>query len=122
MAALVIKFLIFGAGLINFAPIFGLISRRQLERMYQSPIGGADLSIMMRHRAALFGIIGGFMLYAAFYEDLHFAAILMGFAAMLSYIALAVLTGGYNAALRTVIRIDAVGIGFLVLASLLKLL
>jgi len=122
MADLAVRILIIGAGLINFAPVIGLLSRGQIVRMYQTPIEGVDLAILMRHRAALFGVVGGFMLFAAFQESLHFAGILMGLAAMFSYIALAVLSGGYNTALRTIIWIDVLGVCLLVSASILKLM
>lgn len=114
---IVIAGLIVLAGLINFLPFFGILSHRQIERMYQTRVEEPDLSILIRHRAALFGIIGGFMIYAAFDRDLWLIACLIGLMSMVSFLVLAWSTGGYNAALRKVVIADVVGI-VLVIAAL----
>ncbi|WP_421789313.1 phosphopantetheine adenylyltransferase [Hyphobacterium sp.] len=105
------------AGLINFLPVFGALSRKRIERVYQIQVEGPDLSILMRHRAVLFGLVGGFMIYAAFDRNLWLIACVLGVLSMASFILLAWSTGGYNAALRKVVIADIIGI-VLVIAAL----
>jgi hypothetical protein len=105
-----ITFLIALAGLINALPVIGMVSGRRIERLYAVEIKGPDLAILMRHRAVLFGLLGGFMIYAAFNPALWLAACVIGLVSMASFIMLAWMTGGYNAALRKVVWIDIAGI------------
>lgn len=53
-------------GFLNFYPLIGIQGPARLKALYGPPIEGADLVILMRHRALLFGLIGGFMMAAAF--------------------------------------------------------
>ena len=53
-------------GLINFLPLVGVYSAQRLESSYSIVLASNDLIILMRHRALLFGVLGGFILYSAF--------------------------------------------------------
>jgi hypothetical protein len=121
MSALAISGLIGLAGLINLIPAVGVVSTARLQALYRIPIEGADLGILMRHRAVLFGLVGGFMIYAAFDPSLWWPACLFGLISMASFILLAMITGGYNAALRKVVWVDVAGIAVLLLAAALML-
>ena len=59
--ALWIKSIMLLVGLINFAPIIGVLSQEQLEKLYGIPIQGQDMLILMRHRAVLLGLVGGLL-------------------------------------------------------------
>ena len=65
-------------GLINLAPVFGVISAAKLESAYSVTLAGNDLAILMRHRALLFGILGAFIIYSAFNPHYQLAAMIMG--------------------------------------------
>ncbi len=52
-------------GLINFAPIGGLLSAELLANSYGITAPHGDLLILLRHRALLFGIVGGLLIVAA---------------------------------------------------------
>lgn len=107
-------------GLINFAPLVGVISAGKLEQAYSVSLASKDLEILMRHRALLFGVLGGFILYSAFSPSYQSAAMLMGGISMVGYAALVFLVGGYNESIFKVLVVDIVGIVFLVAAVLLK--
>jgi hypothetical protein len=113
----VITVLLLVVALINFAPVLGVISVAKLTQFYQTPIDGNDLAILMRHRAVLFGIVGGFMLCAVFRPELRHWAIAAGFVNMLSFVALAWATGDYGAGIRKVMMIDIAATGLLVVAA-----
>jgi hypothetical protein len=77
-----ITFCLVVVGLINFMPVIGVISAQKLESAYSVAIAGNDLAILMRHRALMFGILGAFILYAAFNPLYQPAAMIIGGASM----------------------------------------
>ena len=83
---------------------------------------GANLEILMRHRAVLFGIVGGLLLVAAFHPPLRTLGYAAGFTSMLSFLLVAWLVGGYNAEIERVILVDVGGIAALAGAGLVHLL
>lgn len=115
-----ITFCLVVVGLINFAPVMGVISAQKLESAYSVALAGNDLAILMRHRALLFGILGAFILYSAFNPFYQPAAMIMGGASMVGFALLVLGVGGYNEAVGKVLFIDAVGILFLVAAVVFK--
>ncbi|MDB4528551.1 phosphopantetheine adenylyltransferase [Pseudomonadales bacterium] len=107
-------------GLINLAPVIGVISTQKLESAYSVTLAGNDLAILVRHRALLFGILGAFILYSAFSPRYQPAAMIMAAASMVGFAWLVLSTGGYNEAIRKVLFIDILGILFLLAAVVLK--
>lgn len=107
-------------GLINFAPITGIISAQTLESAYSVTIAGNDLAILMRHRALLFGILGAFILYSAFNPFYQTAAMIMAGVSMVGFALLVLGTAGYNEAIGKVLLMDIIGIVFLSVAAVLK--
>ena len=107
-------------GLINFAPVIGVISAQKLESAYSVTLAGNDLAILLRHRALLFGILGAFILYSAFNPYYQPAAMIMGGVSMVGFALLVLGTGGYNEAVGKVLFIDILGIMFLFAAVVLK--
>jgi hypothetical protein len=116
----VIIFCLVVVGLINFVPVFGVISAQKLESAYSVVITGNDLAILMRHRALMFGILGAFILYAAFNPLYQLSAMIIGAASMVGFALLVITTGGYNEAIGKVFIADIIGIVFLVTAVILK--
>jgi hypothetical protein len=101
-------------GLIHLLPLAGVLGADKLAALYGIPIAGPDLTILMRHRAVLFGLIGVFCLAAALHEPLRWAALLMALASVLAFLALAWGTGGYNAAIARVVTADVIAAVLLV--------
>ncbi len=108
-------------GLINFLPVVGLVSATRLEKAYGIKIDGSDLAILMRHRAVLFGIVGGFIIYSAFNPSLQPIAIVFGFIAMLGFIFLTWQVGDYNESIRKLMIGDTIGCVLLAVATLLRI-
>ena len=63
-----ISILFVAIGLLNLYPVVGVISADQLTSLYGISIGSADLETLMRHRAVMLGLIGSFLLLAAFLD------------------------------------------------------
>ncbi len=100
------------AGLINALPMIGVLGAERLQALYGMAFDDPALRVLMRHRAVLFGLLGGGMVAAAFVPHWRIPMALAGLVSMLAFIALAALEGGGNAAIRRVVIAD-------VMASLL---
>ena len=98
---------LFAAGMVNALPVIGVLGVARLESMYGIKVADSNLSILLRHRAVLFGLVGGFMQYAAFKQELASVATLGGLVSMLSYVLIAWQTpGGCNSSIRKVVLVD----------------
>lgn len=106
MLNVLIGALILIAGVINFLPVVGLLSRKRLEILYGIEITDPNTEILMRHRAVMFGLIGGFMIYSAISGDFWDWAIGGGLISMILFIVLALQTGGYTDPIRKIIKAD----------------
>src|SRR5512145_157827 len=95
-------------GLINAFPATGLMGAEALASLYGLPVDEPNLLVLLRHRAVLLGLVGAFMIVAAFRPVLRPSAFVLGFSSMLSFIALAYSVGGINAAVQRVALIDVV--------------
>ncbi len=52
--------------IIHLLPLVGAIGVERVNALYATSISDPTLEILMRHRAVMFGILGGFFAYAAF--------------------------------------------------------
>jgi hypothetical protein len=101
------------AALINLAPALGAFSAERMEAAYGAALDGPDLQILTRHRAVLFGIVGGLLVAAFFHAPLRPTAYAVGFVSMVSFLVVAFSVGGYGEGIRRVMLVDAVGIASL---------
>lgn len=122
MKDVIIAALIFIAGVVNFIPVIGVTSRARLERLYGTVISDANTEILMRHRAVMFGMLGGFMIYAAVMDDLHYLAIGGGLISMSAFIVIAYAVGGFTAQITRINKADMLAIIALLGALALKVL
>ena len=104
---------------IHLLPLSGAAGARQLRTLYGFEIDSPDLEILMRHRAVLFGILGGFFAYAAFVPALQPIAFVAASISVLSFFYLARTVGSYGPAIGRVVRADVVAGVCLAAAALL---
>jgi hypothetical protein len=105
------------AALFHLLTGVGLLGAQRLAALYGVAIPGDDLLLLMRHRALLFAILGGFMLHAAWSPPLQWWALGAGLVSTAGFIALCAGTAWVTPALRTVMWID-VGLFVALLAAL----
>ncbi len=74
---------------IHLAPLAGVLGADRLASMYGITVDDPDLLILMRHRAVLFGILGAFLLAAAFIPAIQTGAFIAGFVSVVSFLWLA---------------------------------
>lgn len=107
-------------GLVNLAPITGVLSASRLEALYGVELADPNLTVLLRHRAVLFGILGGLLITAAFRVRLRPVAIAAGFASMLSFLVIARSVDGINSQLEQVVAIDLVASLLLAAAAFIE--
>jgi len=105
------------AAALNLAPAVGAVSPDRMTEAYGVALGDSDLQILMRHRAALFGVVGGLLVVAAFRRSMRPVGYAVGFFSMLSFLLIAWLVGDYNAQIRRLVLADMAGIASLAAAA-----
>lgn len=106
------------AGVVHLLPLAGVLGAERLQALYGVAVQDANLLILLRHRAVLFGLLGMFLIVAAFHPALQLAALLMGLLSVVAFIGLGSLVGGYNAAIGRVIWVDVLA-GVALVAALI---
>ena len=108
-------------GIVHILPLPGVLGSDQLQRLYGLVFEDPNLSILMRHRAVLFGLLGGLMFYAAYRKDLQIVALVAGLVSTVSFVWIAWTVGDYNAAISRVVAADWVAIACLVAGLIARL-
>lgn len=109
------------AGIIHLLPLPGFLGAGQLGRLYGVAADDPNLSILLQHRAVLFGLLGALLVLAAFRTGLRTVALVAGLASTLSFLLIAWSVGGYNPQLARVVAADVVAVVLLVAAALIEL-
>ena len=111
----VFRVCLFIAGVINFVPSFLVFLPDKIRSSYGIEIPDANYELLLRHRAVLFGIIGGVMIYAAIRKRHYALSVTMGLISMISFVVLFYLMDGtLNPELTKVMKIDMGGIIILI--------
>lgn len=103
--------------IIHLLPLSGVLGSDRLGALYGIRFDEPNLAILMRHRAVLFGLLGVFLLYAAFRPDFQLFAIVAGFVSVLSFLYLAWSVGGYNSQEARVLVADIVALVCIIIAG-----
>jgi len=103
--------------IIHLLPLSGVIGSERLASLYGISFDEPNIAILMRHRAVLFGLLGLFMLVAAFKPSFQVAAFVIGFVSVVSFLWLAFSVGGYNAAVGRIVTADIVALACLIVGA-----
>lgn len=101
-------------GVIHLLPLSGVLGSGALTSLYELQFTEPNLQILMRHRAVLFGVLGVFMVFAAFKPAYQTAAFIGGFVSVASFLFLAWSVGGYNEQVGRVFVADVLALVCLV--------
>ena len=110
------------AGIIHLLPLAGVLGAERLSALYGLDFSDPNLSILMRHRAVMFGLLGAMLVAAAFKPAWQPPAFAAGLVSAASFLALAWSTGGYNGLIGRVVTADIVAVVALLAGSALYLL
>ncbi|MCZ8237101.1 MAG: hypothetical protein O9346_01650 [Leptospiraceae bacterium] len=114
---LIISISLMIVAIIHILPLFGAQGNNALNKMYGLVIEESNLSILMRHRAILFGIVAMILIYAIFFPMYRPMAILIGFVSVISFLILAWSVGGINDPLKRVVIADLIALISLIIAT-----
>ena len=101
--------------IIHLLPLSGVLGGERLVALYGLSFNDPNLAILMRHRAALFGLLGLFLLFAAFRPQFQAIAFIAGFVSVVSFLWLAWSVGGYNTQVAGVFTADIVALVCLII-------
>lgn len=104
--------------IIHLLPLAGVMSADKLSLLYGVTLDDPNLVILMRHRAVIFALLGGFILLSAFQPQLQLIAIIAAYISVLAFLIIAWQTGDYSAAIRKVVILDVLALLCLLLASI----
>ncbi len=102
---------------IHLLPISGIFGARSLAKLYGVAVADANVEILLRHRAVLFGLLGAFLVAAAFDRSIEMPAFIAGIASTASFLVLARLVGNYSSQLSRVVLADIVALMALVIGA-----
>lgn len=120
---LIYRITLFMAGLINILPALLAFLPEKISRSYGIEIPNTNYELLLRHRAILFGIIGGLMIYSALIKKHYELSTIAGLVSMVSFIIIYFLIGkDINSELKKVMIIDVVATVILCVGFILFLL
>ena len=98
-----------GLAVIHLLPLVGVVGGERLRALYGLGELDAPLTLLLRHRAVFFGLLGGSCAWAAFAPAHQTPALV---AALISTVAFLLLARGQtlNGALTRVVRVDQVAV------------
>lgn len=102
-------------GLINLVPAVGVIAPMRLGALYGIAPETPDLLLLLRHRALLFALLGGFIVLAAFRPALQPLAFVAALVSMGGFLLLAA-GNAHGEAIARIVRADLAGLALLALA------
>lgn len=105
------------AGIIHLLPLSGVLGSERLSALYGLSFAEPNIAILMRHRAVLFGLLGVFIIYAAFRAALQPLALFAGLVSVVSFLWISGSVGSYNELLGRIVVADIVALVCLVLAG-----
>jgi cellobiose-specific phosphotransferase system component IIC len=107
-------------GIIHLLPVSGVLSAQRLHALYGVPYTDPNTLILMRHRAVLFGLLGAFLIYAAFRADVQWLALGAGWVSVLSFVLIARQVGGHNAQVARVVKADWIAAACLLVGTIVR--
>jgi hypothetical protein len=105
------------ASVIHLLPVFGLLGGEKLTSLYGVTIADPTVVMLMRHRAVLFGILGGLLLVAVFRPALQPTAFVVGLISAVSFLWLARPLDAFGSAIARVVTADVVALVALVVGA-----
>ena len=115
IARYLIPLMLIVAGLIHLLPLSGVLGSERLTILYGLSFGEPNLAILMRHRAVLFGLLGVFLILAAFRPMVRTVAFIAGLLSVASFLWMAVTVGNYNEQIGRVVTADVVALVCLII-------
>ena len=118
MADKIAAVILFIVGIINLLPVIVFFDATKTAKLYGLPIEGESLTILMRHRAVLLGLVGLALIAAAIKPEFRILAIALALISKLAFIFLTFTVANRTAEVGQVALVD-VGAIILLIAALI---
>jgi hypothetical protein len=115
------RVILFLTGIVNLLPALLAFMPQRMEQTYGIQLPDGNYALLMRHRAVLFGIVGGLMLFSAISRQHYSLACIVGLVSMVSFIVLYYLIGPnqIHIALKKIMWTDVIASVVLIIAWVL---
>lgn len=110
---------LFIAGGINILPSILAFLPEKISKSYGIEMPNVNFELLLRHRAVLFAIVGGLMIYSAISKKYYSISVTVGLISMISFIILYFLMNGINPELEKVMKIDFIAVIMLIVGFML---
>ena len=117
MTTKIIALMLIIVAIIHLVPLAGVLGTDRLAALYGLDFSEPNLSILMRHRAVLFGLLGVFFIYAAFKPSLQPIAFAAGFISVISFLWLVWSNDGSNSLLGKIASADVIALVCLIVGT-----
>lgn len=117
MSSTIVQISLIIPGIIHILPIYGIFGPHQLSTLYGMKFKDPNVIILMRHRAVLFGLLGGFMIYAAFKTNYRNLAFTSGIMSTSSFLLFTLSADSTNSKIKGVLAADVIALFFLLAGS-----
>jgi hypothetical protein len=102
----IVPMVLFSVGLLHLAPAVGVAGGERLAALYGAVPDDPNLLLLLRHRAVLFGLLGLFLVVAAFRVQWHGIALGVATVSVASFLWLAAVGGPVNPQVARVVTAD----------------
>ncbi len=106
MSDKVASIILFIVGIINLVPIIVFFDPTKTVKLYGVSIEGESLTILMRHRGVLLGLVGLLLIFAAVKPEFRVFAIVLALISKLAFIFLVFIASSYTNEVKQVALID----------------
>lgn len=111
--------LLAGVGMAHLLPAAGALSRERVERLYGVTLTDPDLALLMRHRAAFFGLVGLGLILGSVVPRWLTPTLVAAGVSLLAYVGMATAADNPNEELQRIARVDVALLIALALSALL---
>ncbi len=112
-----IAFTLLAGGVIHLLPVAGVLGTERLFALYGVPVTEPNLAILLRHRAVMFGLIGGVMILSIVKPAMQPLAFALGLLSVTSFLYIASSVGQYNLQVSRVVVVDILALVCLLAGS-----
>ena len=113
----VVSAMLIVVGIIHLLPLSGALGTKRLASLYGLSFDESNLAILMRHRAVIFGLLGAFLILAAFKPEFQTVAFIAGLISVVSFLYIAWSVGNFNPQIGRVVVADIAALICLVIGG-----
>ena len=112
-----LPYLFSALALIHVLPAMAVLMPGRLSTLYGFEAGDSVLTTLLQHRALLFGLVAGALIWAVFTPSVRWPVLIGTVISMGGFIVIAVARGETTGALRSIVIADVIGLVIAMVAA-----